>query len=74
MRNSDGWFESVVDVSCTDNGKTISADVIEFNEGKYMSVSLNTVRVSLQYNSKFNEYVGSMGGMEFIAKAPKRVG
>lgn len=73
MRN-ENWFDSVAMVTCTDNDKTIEADVVDFRESRYLSVSMNTVRVSLQYEPKFNQYVGSMGGMEFVSKGPKRVG
>ena len=73
MRN-ENWFDSVAMVTCTDNDKTIEADVVDFRESRYLSVSMNTVRVSLQYEPKFNQSVGSMGGMEFVSKGPKRVG
>lgn len=61
-------------VECTDNGKTITADVDNFQPGKYLSVIMNTVKVSLQYHEKFDQYVGSMGGLEFISKGPKLLG
>ena len=66
-------YDTEVSVKCTDNGRSLTADVIEFNPGVYMSVSLSKVKVNLQYSSKFDEYVGSMGGLEFIAKSPKRL-
>lgn len=60
-------------VECTDNGKSISASVDRFQPGKYLSVVINTVRVNLQYQAKFDQYVGSMSGMEFVSKGPKRI-
>jgi|ETNmetMinimDraft_22_1059887.scaffolds.fasta_scaffold49363_3 hypothetical protein len=61
-------------VECTDNGKSITADVDSFQPGKYLSVVMNTVKVSLQYQDLGKIYVGSMGGLEFISKGPKTVG
>jgi|TARA_Y100000389_G_scaffold204382_1_gene256617 hypothetical protein len=61
-------------VECTDNGKSITADVDNFQPGEYLSVIMNTVKVSLQYQSLGEMYVGSMGGLEFISKGPKTVG
>lgn len=71
MRSS---YDRTAVVECIDNGKTVDADVITFVEGKYLTVSLNTVRVNLQYNSRYNNYIGSMSGMEFQSNGPKLLG
>lgn len=71
MRSS---YDRTTAVECIDNGKTVDADVITFVEGKYLTVSLNTVRVNLQYNSRYNNYIGSMSGMEFQSNGPKLLG
>jgi len=60
-------------VECTDNGKSVTADVAEFRQGVYLTVIMNTVKVNMQYQSKFDQYVGGMGGLEFISKGPKRL-
>jgi hypothetical protein len=67
-------FDTEALVECTDNGKTITADVDNFHQGVYLSVVMNTVKVNLQYESKFDQYVGSMGGLEFVSKGPKQLG
>jgi hypothetical protein len=67
-------YDRVASVECIDNGKFVEADVISFVEGKYLTVSLNTVRVNLQYNSRYKNYIGSMGGMEFQSSGPKFLG
>lgn len=61
-------------VECTDNGKSITADVDRFQPGQFLSVIMNTVKVNLQYQGRFDQYVGSMGGMEFVSKGPKIIG
>jgi len=60
-------------VECTDNGNSINADVSRFVDGVFLEVVMNTVKVNLQYDSKFNQYVGSMGGLEFISKGPRKL-
>ena len=61
-------------VECTDNGKSITADVDNFQAGKFLSVIINSVRVNLQYQDLGDLYVGSMGGLEFVSKGPKVIG
>ena len=36
-------------VECTDNGKTVEAEVGSFQPEKYLQVFMNTVKVNLQY-------------------------
>jgi len=67
-------YETETVVECTDNGKCIVADVFNFQHGVYLSVVMNTVQVNLQYNKKFDQYQGSMGGLELISKGPKAIG
>ena len=71
MRKS---YERTVVVECIDNNKLVDADVITYVEGKYLTVSLNTVRVNLQYNQKYKNYIGAMGGLEFQSAGPKTLG
>jgi len=59
-----------VSVKCLDNGNTMDADVLSFVEGKFLTVSLNTIRVNLQYNNSKKCYIGSAAGLEFQAFSP----
>ena len=61
-------------VQCVDNGKEVEADIMAFKEGSHISVVMNTVRITLQYNKARDHYVGSMGGLEFLTKGPKVTG
>ena len=56
-------------VECTDNGKTVEAEV-----GSFQQVFMNTVKVNLQYQPAHKVYVGNMAGMEFVTSGPKLVG
>jgi len=67
-------YERTAIVECIDNNKTVEADIIAFVEGKYLTVSMNTVRVNMQYNSNYNNYIGAMGGLEFQSPGPKTLG
>jgi hypothetical protein len=48
----------------------MDADVLSFVEGKFLTVSLNTIRVNLQYNNSKKCYIGSAAGLEFQAFSP----
>jgi hypothetical protein len=60
-----------VKVKCTDNDKVVDADLWGYQEKKYIDVTINTVRVRLNYTGKL--YVGNMAGYEFTAQAPEIV-
>jgi len=66
-------YAQTVAIECTDNNKVIEADVNRFHAGLFLEVVMNTVKVNLQYDSKFDQYVGSMGGLEFISKGPRKL-
>lgn len=50
-------------------GQTVVADVLNFQEEKYLSVSLNkSVKLNLQWNGRV--YEGKMAGMTFVSSGP----
>jgi len=57
-------------VLCENNDKTVTAEVLEFREHKFLSVSLNR---SMKLNLTWNNYVyeGRLAGMSFTSKGPK---
>ena len=61
-------------VECTDTGKSVNADVSTFVKGVFLEVVMNTVKVNLQYQERFDQYAGSMGGLEFVTKGPQQLG
>ena len=68
-------YETECTLKCTDNGKIIVAEVDRFKEKESLSVVIQgSAVVNLRYNSKFDEYVGSKTGLEFISKGPKFIG
>jgi len=65
-------YKDVCDLTCTDNGQTRPAEVLNFNAKNFLSVSLNrTVRLEMRYDAKHDQYVGNMANMEFTTKGPQ---
>ena len=65
-------YADTVELKCTDNGKIVEAEVLDFRPNHTLSVSLQrSLKLILKYNAKGNVYVGSMSGLEFITSGPK---
>ncbi len=60
-----------VEVLCEDNGRIVEGDVVNYVKGEYMTVALNGMSLSMQYNTKRNAYRASMSGLDFEAKDPE---
>jgi len=57
-----------IKVHCTDKGMDVDGFVLNHNPGVFLDVAINTVKVKLSYDERFNQYVGSMAGLEWIVK------
>ncbi len=58
-------------LQCADNGKTIIADVLSFNQNKYLSVSvMKSVKLEMKYNERTHIYEGNMSGLTFTTSGP----
>ena len=55
-----------IKITCTDNGKSVIGYTLDFRQKNHLEVSLNTVKIYLQYRN--GVYVGSMSGMEFTVE------
>lgn len=68
-------YESVCQVTCTDNGKSMQVDVANFKPKDLCKILVEgKIEVYLRYNKKHDQYVGSKAGMEFITKGPEYMG
>ncbi len=67
-------YANECEIECIENGKKITAEVYQYQKGKYLSVYMNTVKVNLQYNETNNTYIGRMAGLEFITNGPDKLG
>lgn len=61
-------IDAEVMVFCTNNGRSVAGHILAFKEEKFIQLAINTVKVTLNYNKQFKEYVGSMSGLEMIVK------
>lgn len=67
-------YETECTLKCTDNGRTMVAEVDRFKEKESLTVVIEgSILVRLNY-TKFDEYVGSKSGLEFVTKGPKFIG
>lgn len=67
-------YEQTAIVTCTDNGKSSTAEVLNFNEGRVLIVSLDrSIRLEMIYNPRNNFYTANKTGLEFISKGPKKI-
>lgn len=62
-------YENTCEVHCTDNDKTVTADVMNFREKDGLTVVIATNKIVMKYNGKV--YVGNLMGMEFTSLGPK---
>tara|TARA_B110000503_G_C7015578_1_gene357577 strand:+ start:501 stop:737 length:237 start_codon:yes stop_codon:yes gene_type:complete len=65
-------FADICEVKNTNNGTTITAEIMDFKPTQRLTVSVNrSVKVTMIYNSHTNVYVGNMAGLEFTSAGPK---
>ena len=58
-----------VRLTCTSNGITMDADVLSFGEGKFLSVAIAEMKISMTFNGKL--YEGKAAGMHFTTSGPR---
>ena len=65
-------YEDHCVITCTDNDKTMKADILEFREGQFCTVSINrAVKIQLHFDQWSKKYIGRSAGLEFITEGPK---
>ena len=64
------YIDDKCEVRCEDNDKVVVADILNFQEGKSLSVSLNkSLKLIMPFNGMISE--GRMSGLTFVSKGPK---
>lgn len=72
MRQRRISYKPTTVVSCSDNGKSLVAEVLSFDENKRLVVSLNrSVRMEMTYNTKSKLYIAHQTGLEFVSSGPE---
>ena len=64
-------YENTCEVTCTDNGKTVEAEVMNFRHRDGLTVVVATNKIVMKYKANADIYVGNLMGMEFTSKGPK---
>jgi hypothetical protein len=73
MRNG-LMYEQTTLVLCSDNDKTIQADVLAFVPGKKLTVSINrSIKMEMMYQERNKLYIANQTGLEFVSKGPKEI-
>lgn len=63
------YIEDTCQVTCVDNNRVVLADVLDFKEGKMLSVSLNkSLKLVMPWNGRVFE--GRMSGLTFTSTGP----
>ena len=63
------YIEDTCEILCESNGRKMVADVLDFKDRQYLSVSVDKkVKVQLQWNGKF--YEGGVAGLNFSTYGP----
>jgi hypothetical protein len=63
-------FENTCTVKNVNSGKSVEAEVMNFNEGRNLTVVMNkSVKVMMAWNGR--QYEGRMAGMDFTSNGPK---
>ena len=65
------YYENVP-VLCEDNGRTVDGEVVNYSPKQYMTVALNGMQLSMQWEPRMQQYRASMSGLDFVADAPKQ--
>ena len=61
-----------VSVYCSDTDKTVLAEVLEFKPRQFLNVAVErSIRLTMRYDAKHNQYVVNMANLEFTSKGPK---
>jgi hypothetical protein len=59
-------------VTCSDNGKSMIAEVISFNPNQRLVVSLErSIKMEMTYNTKSKLYMARQSGLEFASSGPE---
>ena len=67
-------YEQTVTVTCSDNGKSQTADLISFSPTQRLVVSLNrSIRMEMIYNPRNKLYIANQSGLEFVCSGPKEI-
>ena len=63
-------YDATCDVTQESTNRTVKAEVMNFNEGRNLTVVMNkSVKLLMNWNGRF--YEGRMAGMDFVSNGPR---
>ena len=69
MSNIKTRFENTCEIKQANSGKTVTAEIMDFNEGRNLTVVLNkSVKLLMNWNGR--AYEGRMAGIDFVSNGP----
>ena len=70
MSNIKTRYDNTCTVKNANSGKTLDAEVMNFNEGRNLTVVVNkSVKLLMNWNGRM--YEGRMAGIDFVSDGPK---
>ena len=67
-------YKQTTTVTCSDNGKSMIAEVISFNPNQRLVVSLErSIKMEMTYNTKSKLYMAKQSGLEFASSGPETI-
>lgn len=73
MQNPKINYSDKLLLECTENGKTLEAELLEYRHAYSITCSIERqIKVYLRYNSGSKKYLGRVGSLEFSTNGPKQ--
>ena len=70
MSNIKTRYENTCEIKQANSGKTVIAEIMDFNEGRNLTVVLNkSVKLLMNWNGRL--YEGRMAGIDFVSNGPR---
>ena len=70
MSNIKTRYENTCEIKQANSGKTVIAEIMDFNEGRNLTVVLNkSVKLLMNWNGRL--YEGRMAGIDFVSDGPR---
>lgn len=74
MSRKQASYEQTTTVTCSDNGKSNTAEVLSFVEEQRLVVSLNRqIKLEMHYNPRNKLYIANQTGLEFVSSGPRKI-
>lgn len=67
-------YQDTVEVTSTNSGAAVLAEILEFKPKNTLSVSVNRqIKIIMKYDETKGQYLGRTGNLEFMSHGPKEI-